>query len=942
MQEIKLESVVVLNVYIRLQKALFVLCLTIVSFNVLADKSSEFYEKALTSFKNEDIETTYIHLKNSLKEDEDNLPAKILMGKVLLRSGYVYEAETILEEALNAGADQNLVVDTLGKTWLFTGHNKKIIEANFRNLNGKSKIDWLVLVATAKLNLRKVDEARKDYETILQLEPTSTRTINALASLELQDENYDASLKYIEKSLAINDNDSTTWRIKGDLALAQQQLEDAIDAYLKGYEIDPESPIIKRSLVTGYLQNQDIPSAKQLLNDVLSQTPDDPTATLLKAWLLAKDQNNEEASKELEKLSSNLAGLTEEALRDDPSLIYLSALSAFAQNNYQQAKTYFTQYLTFVPNNINAVSLLAQTYVQLGNPKLGLESMQRHERELLENLDSALLLGELYLINDKSFKTVDLISKLQKQYPDELRVELLEIKTFIARGLTEQALKMLNESKSGESHPAFIVTKARLFLNTQRHGEALQIANKLLEMTPNNVDFLNLKAASLIKLRQWDDAEAEITKVLELNPYYDSALFNLATIKNAKGEYSQALEIMQDLNEKQPDSIKNLLMLARSQASIGDTEDAKSNLERVLEKDIGNQTAMQLMANIYSQAGEYEKAVRQLNVAIKTAPDEPRYQLQRIRHYIQLGQESRAQRELNKVSKLIENEARLLVTLAKLQLSAGQVDKAKASVRRAYESNSNSISLATEFIRLHLSASDIVEAESMTNKWLAKQKNDPQLITLSGDIYATKGKLEEAANKYMEALSVAPTYNLAYAKLYRLTLQQIAVEDFSAVASEILQINPSNSFQRNLLADHYINRGKFDEALPHYEILLNVENMPNKAFILNNLANIYIQKDLAKAETYIKRALELRNNEGALLDTLGWITSLKGDHEGALTILRRAYAMNSNDPSIQYHLAYTLGKLGKNKEALVTINRALSSNIKFNERADAESLKSTL
>ncbi len=927
---------------IGLRQIFVVLLLTIVSFNVLANKSSEFYEKAKTSFESEDIETAYIHLKNSLKEDEDNLPAKILMGKVLLRSGYIYEAESILEEALNAGADQNLVVDTLGKTWLFSGQNDKILDANFRNLSGKDKVDWLIIVATAKLNLGKIDEARKDYISILEIEPSRTSTINALASLELQQENFESSLNYIERSLAINSNDSTTWRIKGDLALAQKQIDNAIEAYLEGYKIDPESPIIKRSLVTGYLQNQDIPAAKELLDNVLSQTPGDPTATLIKAWLLAKDQSYDDASSELEKLSSNLAGLTEEKLREDPSLIYLSALSAFAQNNYQQAKTYFTQYLTFVPNNINAVSLLAQTYMRLGNPKLGLESMQRHERELLEDLDSALLLGELYLINDKAFKTVDLINKLQAQYPDEIRVELLEIKTFIARGRTEQALKMLNESKSGKSHPAFIMTKAKLFLDTQRHAEAFDIAEQLVTTAPNNVDFLNLKAASLIKLRQWNAAEVEVNKILELNPNYDSALFNLATIKNAQGDYQQALELMQNLNEKTPDSIKYLLMLARSQASLGDTENAKLNLERVLEKDIANQSAMQLMANIYSAEGEYEKAVRQLNAAIKTAPDEPRFQLQRIKHYILLGQQERAVRELKKVSKLIDNDASLLIALAKLQLSAGQAKEAKSSVTKAYETNTNSIKLATEYIRLHLSASALDEAESMTNKWLAKQENDPQIIVLSGDIFAEKGNLEIASDKYKKALEIAPAYNLAFAKLYSLTLKQIAVDDFSTLATDLLEINPNNSFQRNLLADHYINIGKFEEALPHYEILLNVENMPNKAFIYNNLANIYIEKDLVKAETYINEALKLRSNEGALLDTLGWITSLKGDHEGALTILRRAYAMNSNDPSIQYHLAYTLDKLGKSKEALATVNLALSSKVQFNERADAELLKSTL
>ena len=71
-------------------------------------KSSKHYEQALNAFNDDKFENAYIHLKNSLQADEDNLPAKILMGRVLMVSGYLEEAETEFEEALEAGAHQPL------------------------------------------------------------------------------------------------------------------------------------------------------------------------------------------------------------------------------------------------------------------------------------------------------------------------------------------------------------------------------------------------------------------------------------------------------------------------------------------------------------------------------------------------------------------------------------------------------------------------------------------------------------------------------------------------------------------------------------------------------------------------------------------------------------------------------------------------------------------
>lgn len=937
-----LERVVVLKDIFRFKPFFFILWFTAVSSNALADSSSEYFEKALASFSQDDIETTYIHLKNSLKENEDNLPAKILMGKVLLRSGYLYEAETILQEALEAGADQNLIVDTLGKVWLFTKQNEKVIDARFNSLNKQGEIDWLVIVATAKLNLKRVEDARKDYEKVLRLDPDSVRTLNALTSLELNSQNFVSANDYLIRSIDLEANNPTTWRLKGDLSLSIGELDDAVSAYLTSFDLDPDNPLIKRSLVTVYLQKQDIVAAQNLLDSVLSQTPDDPTAILLNAWLLSKEQKNEAASKLLEELSSNLAGLTEEALRDDPSLIYISGLSAFAQHNYQQAKTYFIQYLIFVPNNVDAVSLLGQTYMKLGESRPALESMQRHEKELLTNLDSALLLGELYLDNNKAFKTVELLGRLRQEYPDEPRVDLLEIKTLIARGRNSQALKMLDSSPLINTNFAFIMTKAQLFLNTELFVEANDIADQLVAMAPSNTEFLNLKAAVLIKLRAWNLAEIEIEKALVINPLHYSARFNLATVKSAKREFQQALDILKKLNQERPDKIEILTMLARSQASLGETENALKNLERVLEKDIGNEMAMQLTANIYVQQEKFQKAIRQINNAIKTSPKNPRYQMQRIELYIKIEKLERAKRELSNVAKLVGNDPENLLMLSKIQLKAGQFADAQQSVKIAHKASPNDRAVVIEYIRVHMSAGNNKDASEMLNSWLAKEPENPQFITLHGDILAMQGKLEDASKQYALALTYAPNYNLALAKLYNLANQGVSAEQFAKVANDLVDANPNNVFQRNLLADHYVNNGQFDKGLPHYEILLRLENMPNRAFMLNNMANIYIPKDLAKAENYINQALEISSNEAAMLDTQGWITSLKGDWETALTILRRAYAMKSDDPSIQYHLAFTLSKLGRNGEALSTLEKALSSNKQFHERADAESLKSTL
>ena len=52
---------------------------SLIAFNSFAS-TSEDYEKALTAFNQNEYDEAYIHLKNSLQKDPENLAAKILMG----------------------------------------------------------------------------------------------------------------------------------------------------------------------------------------------------------------------------------------------------------------------------------------------------------------------------------------------------------------------------------------------------------------------------------------------------------------------------------------------------------------------------------------------------------------------------------------------------------------------------------------------------------------------------------------------------------------------------------------------------------------------------------------------------------------------------------------------------------------------------------------------
>ncbi len=69
------------------------------------------------------------------------------------------------------------------------------------------------------------------------------------------------------------------------------------------------------------------------------------------------------------------------------------------------------------------------------------------------------------------------------------------------------------------------------------------------------------------------------------------------------------------------------------------------------------------------------------------------------------------------------------------------------------------------------------------------------------------------------------------------------------------------------------------------------------------------RKDLAEAERLVLRALELRPDTGAFLDSLGWVYFQRGEYQRAVEALERASLLEPDEPVILEHLgdAYQRG-----------------------------------
>jgi tetratricopeptide (TPR) repeat protein len=82
---------------------------------------------------------------------------------------------------------------------------------------------------------------------------------------------------------------------------------------------------------------------------------------------------------------------------------------------------------------------------------------------------------------------------------------------------------------------------------------------------------------------------------------------------------------------------------------------------------------------------------------------------------------------------------------------------------------------------------------------------------------------------------------------------------------------------------------------------------------------------LDEAEDYVKRALASDPDNGAYLDSLGWVHYRKGQYEQALAeLLSAVHALKQDDPTVFEHIGDTYAMLNQAPKALEYWEKALA------------------
>jgi len=188
------------------------------------------------------------------------------------------------------------------------------------------------------------------------------------------------------------------------------------------------------------------------------------------------------------------------------------------------------------------------------------------------------------------------------------------------------------------------------------------------------------------------------------------------------------------------------------------------------------------------------------------------------------------------------------------------------------------------------------EAVRILRRMAAATPDSPRALLTLADMYRQMEKWPEAAKEYANALERIP---------------------------RVEQRHWSILFGRGVA---YERSKQWDKA--EADMLKALELQPDQPLILNYLGYSWVDmhRNVERATKMIERAVQLRPNDGAIVDSLGWALYRQGKYQEAVVQLERAVELKGGDPVITDHLGDAYWRVGRQEEARFQWRRALGLN----------------
>ncbi len=244
-----------------------------------------------------------------------------------------------------------------------------------------------------------------------------------------------------------------------------------------------------------------------------------------------------------------------------------------------------------------------------------------------------------------------------------------------------------------------------------------------------------------------------------------------------------------------------------------------------------------------------------------------------------------------------------------------------------------SLALAPENALAIITLGDVYERmkqeEMAIDLYDSVPKDSP--LRVNADIQAalileTLGKSKEATDHLSAVVAANPKNQEALTALGNLQRSRKLYADAAATYSRVIELLPKDEKSQWLL---YYYRGIANERRKDWkaaeaDLKKALDLNPDQPLVLNYLGYSWVDQgvNLDEAFKMLRRAVDLRQRDGYVVDSLGWAYYRLGRYDDAVRELERAIDLKPSDPVINEHLGDAYWRVGRKLEAQFQWNHA--------------------
>jgi tetratricopeptide (TPR) repeat protein len=894
--------------------------------------------------------------------EKNSISFYLASANLFLRQGNLAAAENALWQGLTVDPKSAAAHMALGDLYLLKKDQKQAAEefkkaAELAPVRSMERLKYAAFASAAG----DTGETKRIATEMTRQAPDYLPGWTLLAELALKDKKYDEALSLLENVSSRDPEYVDGHRLESKVLLARGDTKKAVEVLERLDQTYPDTSLIKYELAQAYLKNNNLNQAKAALDQVISANPNYADAILLLAEINLRSGHSEAVIEPITRLLKRNPELKPAALllaaaygsldrfddaavvvgeqaklapRDPQAQMALGLTLRQAKRN-EEARQAFEKAAELASDSLWPVEQLVELDVLEKHFDAARQRIRRRFQKMPDSPPAHFFEGKILAAEEKWDSAEAELQKTLQLDPNLSNAYDLLVQIYLATNKLPQALNQLQaQIAKNPNDVSALMTLALLHERTKDYAKARDAYERLLAIEPDSVSALNNLAYLYVnRLNDLEKAYDRARKARDLQGSDPAIADTFGWILSKRGDYQQALAILQESVAKLPDNPEVQFHLGMTAYMMGKTDLAKVALQKAASatKDFpGREESKRRLALLNSGATvSPDLSLSQLEEMAKEQPNDVLAQMRLGEAYEKQGASDKAAAALEEAVKLNPSLASAITDLAKLY--AGPLhnkEKALAYAKKARELTPADPQVTGMLARIAYQAGNFTWSYSLLQEAARQRENDPSLLhDLAWAAYAL-GKVSEARGIMQKSLAIGSSFpEIADAKKFLLlTAYNENPKELESVGNEIQKELQANAeYLPALMAKAALDEqgGQIKSATEIYTGVLR--RWPDFAPAQQRLASLYAKDSsmIAAAYELATKARKTLPDDAQLAELLGRLSYEKKEYQRAIQLLQESARKKPLDANSLFYLGMSQLQIRQNAEAQGVLNQAL-------------------